>query len=105
MKEQELRQCCTCALCGGPIGRARLPIFFRLTVESHALDGEAVLRQHGLALAMGGNGALAMAMGPDEEMTREAAPPFTITVCADCYVGQGLGTTAELVERFGRETG
>lgn len=84
MKEKELRKCATCAMCGRKIGAATLPIFRRVRIECHGINLDAVKRQMGLAMLMGGNGGLAAAMGPDEEMTMPLMEPATITVCHDC---------------------
>jgi hypothetical protein len=41
----------------------------------------ALRRQDGLAMARTGNSALAMVMGPDEEMSELVMPPATVTIC------------------------
>ena len=94
MKERELRECATCAVCGQLIGKASLPVFWRVSMEYHGVNVEAVQRQTGLAMMMGGNGALAAVMGPDDEITMPLMEPGAITVCHDCGM-QGV-TVAEL---------
>jgi hypothetical protein len=103
MREKELRRCGKCSLCGKKLLESQLPAFCRITVESHAFILDAIRRQVGLEAMMGGSAALASVMGPDEEMTKEMFPAFSLTVCWDCYVRGELGTTAELIERFGGE--
>ncbi len=82
MKERELRDAAKCGLCGKPFGHTGLPMFWRVTVERHALDPKAVQRQQGLGMMIGA--PLAMVMGPGEEMTAPLLKPITITVCEDC---------------------
>lgn len=83
MREAELRESARCALCGQLIGLAGLPLFWRVRIERHGIDLAAVRRQTGLALLLG-NADLAMAMGPDEEMTTQLMEPVTLTVCETC---------------------
>lgn len=83
MREIELRTAATCALCGELIGLTGLPLFWRVRIERHGIDLAAVQRQAGLALLLG-NSALALAMGPDEEMTTPLMEPITFTVCEPC---------------------
>ena len=82
MHETELRESATCALCGERIGTG-LPLFWRVRIERHGIDMAAVQRQSGLALLLG-NAYLALAMGPDEEMTIPLMEPITFTVCESC---------------------
>lgn len=83
MRETELRESATCALCGRLIGASGLPLFWRVRIERYGLDLAAVQRQTGLALLLG-NSALALAMGPDEEMTTPLMEPVMLTVCESC---------------------
>lgn len=83
MRETELRDSATCALCGRLVGKSGLPLFWRVRIERHGIDLAAVQRQSGLTLLLG-NAALAMAMGPDEEMTTPLMEPVTLTVCETC---------------------
>lgn len=84
MKEKELRECATCAICKRKIGKSGMPMFWRVNIERHALKLDAIRRQQGLAMALGGRALLASIMGPDEEMTEPLMEPKTITVCEDC---------------------
>lgn len=83
MKEKELRECATCAVCGRKIGACGMPLFWRVRIERHGIKAAPVQRQTGLAQAMG-SAALAAAMGPDEEMTAPLMDPVTMTVCEAC---------------------
>lgn len=84
MKEKELRECSTCAMCNMPIGASGLPIFWRVTVERFGLDMAALQRQQGLAMMLGGNGGLAMLMGPDEDLATPIMGPMKLTICEGC---------------------
>ena len=88
MKEKELRECSTCAICGKKIGACGLPVFHRVRIETHVVDLAAVQRQQGLAMMLGGNGMLAGVMGPDEEMTKQPFKPDELTVCGACVVAE-----------------
>ena len=83
MHETELRKSATCALCGRLVGETGLPLFWRVRIERYGIDLAAVQRQTGLALLLG-NSALALAMGPDEEMTTPLMEPVMLTVCEKC---------------------
>ena len=84
MREAELREVCTCAHCGKKIGETGLPLFYRVTIERHGIDLKAVQRQQGLTMMLGGNAAIAQAMGADEHLTIRLVDPFTVTVCEPC---------------------
>lgn len=94
MKERELRQHATCSLCRQKIGHTGLPLFWTVKIEHFGIDAAAVQRQQGLAMMLGGNGALALAMGPDEEMTMPMMDPVTLTVCERCAVSGDLPVAA-----------
>ena len=84
MKEKELRAYATCGLCQKKIGQTSFPSFYRVTLERFMLDPGAIQRQTGLAMMLGGNGALASVMGCDEEMTHDLMDKESFTVCEDC---------------------
>lgn len=94
MKERELRQHATCSLCRQKIGHTGLPLFWTVKIEHFGIDAAAVQRQQGLAMMLGGNGALALAMGPDEEMTMPMMDPLTLTVCERCASERDLSVAA-----------
>lgn len=83
MKESELRAAAKCAVCHNKIGASRVPMFWRLRIERHMLNLGALERQQGLGMMLG-HGGLAMAMGPDEDMTEPLLGPIEVTVCEDC---------------------
>lgn len=104
MKERELRERATCAVCRQKIGRSGLPLFYTVTIERHGVKLNAVQRQTGLEMMLGGHVGLAQALGPDEEMTERLMGPATITVCETCSIQDAMvAHLAELAER--REDG
>jgi hypothetical protein len=70
-EESELRLYAKCSMCTKLIGHTGLPLFWRVTLEQFGVLG-------------GGSAALAMAMGPDEEMTQVMTEKLTLSICADC---------------------
>ena len=94
MREKELRQHATCSLCSKPIGHTGLPMFWVVTIERHGLNRDALMRQQGLAMQMGGNGARAQIMGPDEDMTTPLMEPVKLTVCETCAVERSVPVAA-----------
>lgn len=83
MREKELREHAICSKCGKKIGHTGIPMFWTADIRRHALDANALRRQAGLTMMLGGSGALAMAMGPDEELTVEMEAR-SITLCEEC---------------------
>ena len=57
MKEKELRERTTCAVCRRKIGHTGLPLFWTVKIERHGVDVKAVNRQQGLAMFFGGGQA------------------------------------------------
>lgn len=84
MKEKELRERATCAVCGERIGASMIPAFFVIRAQRYIVDMRAVQRQSGLESVMGGAVALAQVMGPNENLANPVGPEFSITICADC---------------------
>lgn len=83
MKEKELREVSTCGLCHEKIGKSGIPLFMRVNVKRYGLKADAIRRQQGLGMLLGGSGSLASAMGQDEDMA-EIISEKTITVCEKC---------------------
>lgn len=94
MKEAELRNHLTCDCCSKKIGHTGLPIFWRIRVERFGIDATAVKRQQGLTDFLG-SAALAMAMGPDEDMTIDLMNPKIITLCDSCAVNAPVAVCLE----------
>jgi hypothetical protein len=97
MKEQELREHTTCSLCRQKIGATGIPLFYRVTVERFGVKLDAVRRQAGLEMMLGGHVRIAQAMGPDEEMTMPMMDPLVLVVCETCSASQAL-CVAQLAE-------
>lgn len=87
MKELELRAHATCSICRQKIGASGLPLFYRLTVERFGVKLDAVRRQAGLEMMLGGHVAIAQAMGPDEEMAMPVMDRLVLVVCESCSTG------------------
>ncbi len=82
MKERELREVANCAICGKPFGKTGAS-FYRVRVRRYVIDAGAISRQAGLTAVLGGSAAIAMAMGPDEEMATKIID-VERTVCEGC---------------------
>lgn len=80
MKEKELREHANCSRCSKPIGNAGL-MFQVVTTKTYLIDVVAAHRQTGLGMQIGG--ALAMVMGPDEDLAEEVSSNQE-TVCQNC---------------------
>ncbi len=83
MKEDELRANAVCSICKNKIGQAMLPSFWTLDVERHMLNLDALERQQGLTMMLGGHAGLAGALGPNEDMTRSVLKKH-LSVCERC---------------------
>jgi hypothetical protein len=84
MKERELRAHATCSICKKKIGHSGVPLFYRLTVEQFGVKLDAVRRQAGLEMMLGGHVAIAQAMGPDEDMAMPVMEKLVLVVCEPC---------------------
>lgn len=82
MKEQELREHATCSRCKKGIGHTRLPFFWTMKATRWGLDAVAMQRSAGLGMMLG-SPALAMVMGPDEDLANEVDSQ-EITLCETC---------------------
>lgn len=102
MKEQELRKAAVCGLCHRKILECGLPCFYRVRIERHGVNIDAVKRQTGLAMMLGGHSGLARVMGPDEDMTVPLMDPQEFTVCEECSTNE-RHCIAALVERTAPE--
>lgn len=90
MKEKELRERAVCANCGTKICTGgRLPVFHVVTVQTYGVDLNAVKRQAGMEMMMGGHVVLAQVMGSDEDMAEEIGKASEFTICTDCW-GESL---------------
>ena len=83
MKESELRKVAECRICHKKIGESGLPLFWRIRFERYGLKSDAIQKQQGLTMMLGGHAAIAAVMGPDEDMA-DRIDSFEITVCETC---------------------
>jgi len=97
MKEMELRAAAVCGFCHEKIGNSSMPLFYRVRIERHGIKLDAVNRQTGLTMMLGGSARLAQVMGRDEEMTMPLMDPLEFTVCDDCSTSKSL-CVAEMAE-------
>lgn len=97
MKETELRKFATCGLCKKKVLQSGLPLFYRLTVERFGIKMDAVNRQAGLEMMLGGSAFVAQAMGPDEDMAEPMMEPLSIAICEKCAMTDLC--VAEIAER------
>jgi hypothetical protein len=96
MKEQELRKFLDCANCNRKILSSGVPLFWTLKMERHGVKLDAVSRQTGLAIFLGGNAHLAAVMGPDEDMTI-TMDKLEVAICEDCAMANiNIGMLAEV---------
>ncbi len=98
MKEKELRKHGTCILCRKGIMSGGVPFFYRVTIERFVLKFDALQRQQGLTMMLGGSAALAAVMGPDEDMTMPLMEPLVLTVCENCST-ERMNPIAALAEK------
>jgi len=93
MRESELRKHAECSCCKRKIGHTGLPMFWTASIKHHGLKIDALQRQMGLTMMLGGSAVLAGAMGPDEDMTQELESK-DVTLCEECAM-----PLIELLER------
>lgn len=84
MKEAELRKRATCSRCAKKVGECGSPVFAVVRQQDYIVNLAAVQRQSGLGQMLGG--ALAMHMGPDEDMATPAPDEVDLTLCAQCRI-------------------
>lgn len=84
MKESELRKHAICSLCHRKIMADDLPLFYVVTIERFGIEMNAVNRQQGLTMFLGGHAGLAGIMGPDEDMATPLMEKKTLTICENC---------------------
>ena len=68
LKERQLVNIGPCAICNKPQLEGGEPTFYLVTVKRVMFNANAIQRRAGLQMAMGGAGALAGIMGPDEDL-------------------------------------
>ena len=86
MKEMELREHAKCDLCGQFVVASGVPLFYRVSVERFGILLDAVRRQQGLTMMLGGDARLANVMGADEDVAKPMMSKVSVTVCEKCSV-------------------
>lgn len=99
MKGRELRQHTTCDVCRRRLGETPLPIFWTVKAARHGLNADAIRRQDGLTSVLGGNAAIAAAMGPDEDMTVTLMGEVGLTVCDQCATSSSFSLLMVVLAR------
>jgi hypothetical protein len=89
MKKDELRKATKCAVCQKPFGWTGIPSFWRISIERHHVNMNAIQRQDGLAMMLGSS-KLASVMGTDEEMTKPLMDRVEVTICEMCAMSPVL---------------
>lgn len=82
MKQNEFTKC---ANCGKGMLHAGSPFFYRAELSLLHINASAVQRQHGLETMMGGNGPIATALGPNEDLA-QAINTISILLCSSCAI-------------------
>lgn len=86
MNEDALRESAECGMCRRGFGHAGGALFYRVRIETWAVNAQAIHRQQGLTMVLGGNALLARHMGPDEDMAERVGEPSCLTVCVQCLL-------------------
>lgn len=81
MKAAEIEKC---LLCGQGVMHNGGIAFYRVRLQRLVADVGAVRRQAGLEMMLGGNAAIARAMGPDEDMAKPLGDEQSFLVCDAC---------------------
>ena len=75
-----------CAKCGKGVGHSGGPDVYRVTIEQHLLDNQAIQQHAGMDLMFGNqHPALSVAMLGDSEITKQVSTT-TRLVCRDCFM-------------------
>lgn len=93
MKQNEFKPC---ASCGEGIMHAADITFFKLNVQYMIVDIDAVKRQHGLEMMMGGASPIAQVLGPNEDIAVPAGDPEEILICLQCSLKLNIWELIEL---------
>jgi len=73
-----------CALCAQGVMHTGIPLFYRVSIQRFGVQLDAVRRQAGLEIMLGGNAQLANVMGPDEDMATPIGEAVELLVCETC---------------------
>ena len=73
-------------------------MFWTVKIARYGLKLDALQRQQGLTMMLGGHAELAQIMGTDEEMTSPLLDEVEITVCETCATERSLPLMAMIPE-------
>lgn len=73
-----------CHYCGQGVMHNGIPIFYRLTIETHGINVHKTQQQVGLEMMLGGNAVIAAALG-DRDITEQLGMS-TVTACHSCVM-------------------
>lgn len=96
IKQSRIRKC---GMCGRGIMECGSQIFYIVEVKQCILDLRAIARQNGLEMMLGGNAAIANAMGPNEDLAKEMFAEEK-WICFDCSLKNTM--VAVLAEEEGK---
>lgn len=73
-----------CVRCGKGVMHTGVPLFYRVTVERMGVDAQAVQRQAGLEMMLGGHAKIAHVMGENADMGLPIGPATKGLLCEKC---------------------
>lgn len=94
MKQSEIQPC---KLCGKGVCQDNMPIFYKVRIAWMGLDVEAVKRQSGLEMMLGGAAPLAAVMGPNEDIAKQISTSDML-VCQECMLSMSPGALLAATE-------
>jgi hypothetical protein len=94
IKERDLIKMPPCPICRKP-HLAGMPLFYKMTISRCGFDIAAVRRRAGMEMMLGGSGALASVMGPDEDLAKVIDGPHEVFVHEEC--AGNIGHLLELI--------
>ena len=99
MSDLHQRDIRPCLLCGEGLMHSHQMTAYRVTIEHFVFDLGAIQRQAGLEQMLGGNAAIAHAMGPQEAMAKRATSVSAL-ICQQCAMQDGtpLSVLAECAQ-------
>lgn len=92
-----------CVRCHKGVMHTGLSFFYRIKIEHMGIDAQAVQRQAGLEMMMGGHAQLANVMGANEDMGLPIGDASTGLLCHKCATDLKL-SFAEIVESMNAKT-
>lgn len=98
MKQTDFKPC---ACCGKGVMHTGLPLFYRVTIERMGVDSQAVQRQHGLEMMLGGQAKIAHVMGENADMGLPIGAARKGLLCEKCASNLDF-SFAELTEALNK---